>query len=408
LVYANKAAALFMSVVVEEMLHLSLSSNVKQAILGPPYLMKAGKDLKYPTSLFGNSNEFKINIGPLSINQLIVCIRIERPNGFKINPITGKPFDTIRDFYDSIIVSVTDDFAGVYSHNRPQLVSSQPYYSQNSINTVYYDEGHKPKFPSDADSGRMIEVKRGLPTNPIQRDSAVETINEILEQEEGKINGTQLDFDEEGKPTPLMVIDGKVKFRAGDYDDQNKNELSHFAKFLELYSLGLHYQKEFASHTELDNFFDYFVYNQAVNPISKDYYPDTDELYQMSQLTNTIYTYILLMIETGYHRQLPTYYEVFMMGINKSIIWLLSEFGNRMYSSSYFKDDKSHQGGLTFEYYPFENQKDVRPKQQMINLARQLTDTDSETWGWLLTMPQYFLNLPGVGLDHDVKGSPML
>ena len=31
-VYANKAAALIMSVVVEEMLHLALSSNVKQAI----------------------------------------------------------------------------------------------------------------------------------------------------------------------------------------------------------------------------------------------------------------------------------------------------------------------------------------------------------------------------------------
>jgi len=39
LVYANKTAALIMSVVIEEMLHLALACNVKQAIVAPPNLL---------------------------------------------------------------------------------------------------------------------------------------------------------------------------------------------------------------------------------------------------------------------------------------------------------------------------------------------------------------------------------
>ena len=49
-VFANKAAALIMSVAVEEMLHMSLSSNVKQALVGPPELVN-----KTPACLSGLS-----------------------------------------------------------------------------------------------------------------------------------------------------------------------------------------------------------------------------------------------------------------------------------------------------------------------------------------------------------------
>lgn len=399
LLYSNKAAGTIMSVVVEEMLHLSLSSNVRQAIYGPPDLLKTGKNLNYPATLFEDSSEFKINLGPLSIDELIVFLKIESPNDFEEDP-------TIGEFYNKIISSIKEDFPGEYTNNRPQLVPSQPYYSQNSINTVYYDKKHNPQFPSNEKSGGMIEVKQGVPSDPKQNNSAFEALEEIIEQGEGNKAGAQLEF-ENGRPIPLPVNDkGEVEFRPDDYD--SPGELTHFAKFMELYSLGLYYEDIFASHKGLDKFFDYFVYDQAVNPVSKDFYPDTSELYQKNELANAIYTYILLMIETCYYQHLPTQFEVFMMGIHKSMIWLLSELGNRMYSNSFFKDGQSYQGGLTFEYYPFEVQKDVRPKQQIINLARKLTDTDPDTWGWLFTMPQYMLNLPDVGLDHDVKSGPML
>ena len=71
LVYANKAAALTMSVVIEEMLHLALSCNVKQAVCQvEPDIMGIGKVLTFPTQLDGHEPEFPINAGKLSMDQL--------------------------------------------------------------------------------------------------------------------------------------------------------------------------------------------------------------------------------------------------------------------------------------------------------------------------------------------------
>ncbi|MDY8136623.1 ferritin-like domain-containing protein [Aquimarina sp. 2201CG5-10] len=395
LVYANKAAALIMSVVVEEMLHLSLSSNVKQAGVAPPDLMKAGKNLTYPTSLFGNPNEFKINRAPLSIDQLISFLKIESPNRFK-----GDHNDTIGEFYDKIIKYIKNSKIDwrLTDNGYPQLVPTQPYYAQNTINTVYYDRKHNPQFPSADDSGGMVEVK--------DKGSAITALNEIIEQGEGHKGGDQLEIIN-GKPKPLPIKDGKVVFSPEDYDDPAEEELSHFAKFMELYTLGDHYEEKFSKHTGLDNFFSYFVYDQAVNPVTDEY---SNVLYQQSQLANAIYTYILLMIETCYHQELPTQYEVFMMGIHKSMIWLLSQFGRDVNQQTFAKKTggaiKNYAGSVTFEYYPFEDQKEVRPKEQIIKLAQKLIEMDS-SYGWLFTDPQYLLALPDVGLDHQVNKTPL-
>ena len=87
LLYANKSAALIMSVVIEEMLHLSLSSNIKQATSAEPDLMAAGKALKYPATLFADSAEFKINRAPLSLDQLIEFLEIDSTIKLKLDPI---------------------------------------------------------------------------------------------------------------------------------------------------------------------------------------------------------------------------------------------------------------------------------------------------------------------------------
>ena len=66
LVYANKTAALIMSVVIEEMLHLALACNVKQAIAAPPDLLSINQALVFPTQLDGHQPEFPINAAKLS------------------------------------------------------------------------------------------------------------------------------------------------------------------------------------------------------------------------------------------------------------------------------------------------------------------------------------------------------
>ena len=84
LVYANKSAALIMSVVIEEMLHLSLSSNVKQAMIGPPDLVTIASTLDFPTQLDGHKPEFAINAGKLSMQQMKTFLQIESPNAFTV------------------------------------------------------------------------------------------------------------------------------------------------------------------------------------------------------------------------------------------------------------------------------------------------------------------------------------
>jgi Ferritin-like len=392
LLYSNKAAGTIMSVVIEEMLHLSLSSNICQAAVAEPGIMNLGKSLTYPATLFADKREFAINRAPLSVEALVDFLEIESPNQFQADP-------TIGQFYEKLIQYVEEKNIKWRPTGKgyPQLVPSQPYYSQNSINTVHYDAQHNPHFSNADDSGGMIEVTG--------KESAIAAMKEIIHQGEGPTGNVQLEF-KDGRPIPLPVVDGKVVFGPHDFDDPEKKELSHFSKFMELYSLALYYEEKFKAHPKLDGFFSYFVYNQATNPYTKDYQGKSKELYQQCQLGNAIYTYILLMVETCYYQELPTQFEVFMMGIHKSMIWLLSEFGADMRTKKYKKGRIEYDGSLSFEYYPFEAKKHIRPKAQMIQLAKNLVATDS-SYSWLLTDTHYLLALPDVGLDHQVAKIPL-
>ncbi len=414
LVYANQAAALIMSVVIEEMLHLALASNIKQAIVGPPDLLSINKVLIFPTQLDGHEPEFPINAAKLSLAQLSTFLQIESPKPF-VDPadaaetVQAVKYRTIGQLYCDIEQCIRDNFPGPYS-TRPQLIASgkssghhRPYYSQNSINTVYYDRGHNPHFGSSSDSGELIGV--------FNAHSAIRAIEEIKHQGEGneKKNQSELRFGPDHMPIPLPVVDGKVQFQPGDYDDASGGELSHFAKFLEIYSLGVHYQEKFTSIGGLADFFSYFVHDQDSNPKQADYEVTGTPagLTLASRLGNAIFTYILLMIEACYHADEHTQFRLFMYGVHKSMIWLLSGVGNSIRGYTYLKGSQKYAGALTFEYYDFHNYADnalLTPKQQILILTEQLAQADPTNWSWL-TQPEnsaYWPSLPDVRLDHRV------
>lgn len=412
LVYSNKSAALIMSVVIEEMLHLALSSNVKQAICqSPPDLMGITKGISFPTQLDGHEPEFPINIDKLSLKQLAIFLQIESPNAFK----EGTPekdnevvkYQTIGAFYDMIIAAIHKYYPGPYAA-LPQLLPDQPFYGQNSINTVYYDRNHIPRFTSADDSGGLLGVTNAA--------TAVEALNEIIHQGEGRLVQNEgydkLAF-ENGMPVPLPVsADGKVHYQDGDYDDKDEKELSHFDKFMEAYSLGAFYEEKFKK-SGLD-FFSYFVHDQLANSKQEDYdKPETKELALISRLGNAIFTYIILMVETCYYKDESTQFKVFMYGIHKSMIWLLSAFGAKISKESFDKDGTTYQGALSFEYYDF-GAIQASPKQQIIELAEELATFDHAApgltvgrgtrkgWSWLIEDKSFLYALPDVGLDHSV------
>jgi hypothetical protein len=142
--------------------------------------------------------------------------------------------------------------------------------------------------------------------------------------------------------------------------------------------------------------------------------PSDKELALISQLGNAIFAYILLMIETCYYKDEPTQFRVFMYGIHKSMIWLLSDIGNAMRGYNYQAlDGNTYVASLTFEHYDFSTSMD-RPKKQIIDLANKLIHSNgkdsSNAWGWLVESTdngvtknkQYLSSLPDVGLDHSV------
>lgn len=396
MVYANQTAAIIMSVVIEEMLHLALSSNVHQAMISAPELVKISSGLSFPTKLDGHEPLFPINLGKLSLQQLKTFLQIESPNPFELKrPMLRKavPYKTIGEFYDMIMSYIVNDFKGEFRRDEPQLLPDQPFYSENSINTVYYDREHRPHFTNADDSGGLNGV--------FDKGTAIQALEKIVHQGEGHQGGNLLKLDDNDMPIPLPVVDGKVVFKDQDFDDKEREEMAHFDKFMEAYSLGMHYEQKFGEYDI--NFFDLFVYNQIDNPKLSDY-AGNEVLALVAELADAMFTYIVLMIETCYSADKSTQFKVFMYGIHKSMIWLLSELGNAINGETFTKNGQTYQGALCFEYFDFSKSTE-RPKAQMIDLANRLIAASGGTnssWGWLLTDPAYMNSLPDVGLDHSV------
>ena len=380
MVFANKAGALIMSVAVEEMLHMSLSSNIKSALGkygGVPELV--GKTPKiWPAYLPGHVPAFPINRGKLNKEQLKAFLLIESPLPFKNKEgEEGKAIEytTIGEYYQKIMDCIENELDDKdFKPNAPQLLSEKGYYAQNNIDTIYYDENHKPQFSNEDDSGGLIHVR--------SKASAIKAMEEIVEQGEGATQTIHIEISEkieadikltgdhltpEGNIVcPLFPL-GTGMTNPLDYDDKDKKELSHFDKFLNIYCTIERKNHELNTFlgTENFDFTNYFVKDLPLNPSTSDY---PTAIQNVSNLTNAIYTYIFVMSEACYKTAGHKQYEIFMFGIHKSMIWLLGVLCDSMSYMTYIDaSGKLQNVAPTFEDYNFDN--GSRPKDQNIALA---------------------------------------
>lgn len=335
MVYANKAGALIMSVAIEEMLHMALSSNLKQALAGLPQLVGKSPSV-WPACLPGHEPEFPIDRAPLSLNQLMTFLKIESPDPLP-DPLllqTPIPYKTIGLFYKMIKDCIEQNDL-TYKTFLPQLIPGKGYYANNNIDTLYYNKEHKPQFVNADDSGDLIFVE--------DRESACKAIDTIVEQGEGNPNA------------PGLNPDGTVNCGAivpADYDDPAQQELSHFEKFAQIYC---QYESLTSKFNSLGigkiNISDYFVANLPTNPSTADY---PANIQPVSTLLNAVYTYIFVMTEGCYKQSGNTQYEIFMFGIHKSMIFILNSLcGDIMQLSYTDKKGDTYQVAPTFEDYPF-------------------------------------------------------
>lgn len=372
MVFANKAGAIIMSVVVEEMLHMALSCNLYQALIGPPHLAGKSPGPPWPVVLPGHEPEFNIDLAAFSLDQLMTFLKIESPDPLpeRVFEAAPLPYKTIGQFYNMIAQCLEENDL-TYS-DRSQLVPGRHFYTQNNINTLYYNKKHKPVYVNADDSGDLIHV-----TN---RPSAIDAINLIKEQGEGN-QGHGLNKD------------GSVDCRvhgSKDFDDRDKKELCHFDKFAELYCDYEALERLFQSYN-LGGVSDYFVLSVPKNPTNALY---TDPALQaVATLINGVYTYLFIMTEACYRQEGNTQYETFMFGIHKSMIFILSSLCGDIQGLTFTHNGQAYVGSATFENYPFGLMSS--PKSQLIALYQSAL----ALYPTISYLEQRFYDLPDVPLN---------
>lgn len=372
MVFANKAGAIIMSVVVEEMLHMALASNLYQALEGTPPLVGKSPGPPWPVVLPGHEPEFDIDLDRFSLDQLMTFLKIESPDPLpdRLLEAAPIPYKTIGQFYD-MIARCIETHELKYHTDRPQLVPGRHFYAQNNINTLYYNKKHKPTYVNADDAGDLIHV-----TN---RPSALDAINLIKVQGEGNM----------GKG---LNPDGSVNCSdptAPDFDDPTRKELCHFDKFAEIYCDYEALERLFSSYS-LGAIADYFVLPVPKNPTNADYTDPT--LQAVATLINGVYTYIFVMTENCYKQTGNTQYETFMFGIHKSMIFILSSLCGDIQGLSYEKDGQTYTGSATFENYPFGLMSS--PKSQLVALY----ESAKALYPTIAYLEQRFYDLPDVSL----------
>lgn len=350
MVFANKTGALIMSVAIEEMLHMALSSNLKQALAGKPILY-GRSPATWPCDLPGHKPALKINTAKLSMDQLETFLNIEKPMKPKQRNLKAArgyiPYPTIGEFYEMVIDCLEQNPDIRFNNHSPQLVPGRGFYAQNNIDTIYYDKEHQPVFTNNDDAGDLICVG--------DKASALEAINLIVEQGEGQLV----------KDAPYLDKENNLDFEAllqYDFTPKKGEEASHFEKFAQIYQMFYAMEKRYdAFDIKGIRFTDLFIMDIRSNPATTDY---PANIAPVSDLINGVYTYIFIMIEECYRKSGSTQYETFMFGIHKSMIFILNSLcGDIMKLKYKAADGNEYYASPTFENYTFSAV--ARPKAQL-------------------------------------------
>ncbi len=196
----SDAGLVLRSVVIEEMLHLTLAANVLNAVGGSPKINRRKFVPKYPTRLPHSANRFEVSTERFSPSAVETFMRIEHPGKGPVEEPQPDEYDTIGQFYLAIEEGLTwlcdkhgekEIFTGAADLQiRPQ---------------DYYGSG-----------GRIIEVKN-LAT-------AIAAIREIIDQGEGA-----------WKENPVTGKDHRVIWEDPNGDLASPHDqASHFFRFDEI------------------------------------------------------------------------------------------------------------------------------------------------------------------------------
>lgn len=330
--FADQAGGVIMSVAVEEMLHMSLSSNILFSLGQKPQLY-LNSPSPFPTDLPGHAKlgpdhkPLALPLAKFSCDQLWQFLEIEYPAEADAPPeevnwqTIGQIYSYIRCIISSKFIFDEDFQTG---SNQSQIQPGN--YSPNNIDTIYPSASFNyscpvpapaassaatvASFPSDSDSHagshQLITI-----TSKLEAMQAIETIDA---QGEGFAPGKL------GNPENV--------------DDLSKMEESHYYKFLTLQSYLKGYDPNHPwlpkypkppqpasvqfSQADLDR----IVYPFPQNPVAAAYPPGPQLL---ANVVSGLYQYMLIMTESIFLEQQQNQKLYFNQALHRSMIWILDK-----------------------------------------------------------------------------------
>lgn len=348
--FANKAAGNIMSVAVEEMLHMSLSSNILYSMgVQPELYLKSPSP--YPSPLpYHNpigppgpdgDKKVLIPLGKFSYEQLWHFLQIEYPESIDAWP-QDRNWDTIGQFYSYIrcLIKCKQVTDADFQVNAPQNQIQSDNYSPNNVDTIY---------PSSAFDPWGIPAAQGEP--PVQATTqgcpSAAQVAQYTNQPDSHAGPAEL-VTISSKLGALEAIDTICDqgegFAHQETDDPSGHEESHYFKFLTLQAQLEEYEQhveklaplpkppEAIPPTVTQKELSDVIVNFPNNPVTVAYPP----MYQaLSNLCNGVYQYMFIMTETVYRVPPEEQKLFFNEGMHRSMIWVLDKLIQAMRGMSY-------------------------------------------------------------------------
>ena len=344
--FANKAGGVIMSVAVEEMLHMTLSSNVLFSMGVQPQLYGKAPG-PYPTGLPHHNPKgppgpdgktaVKIPLAKLGYEQLWHFLQIEYPETADAWP-QDENWDTIGQFYSYIRCLIHSKWITDQDFQQGGTeTQSQDYnYSPNNIDTVHPVSEFDPWKPAPPSDQPGWATSNPQPA-PVQ-------VTEFSNEPDSHAGNSQL-ITVNSRNDALTAIDticdqgegNPTAQGASQYDDQSKTEDSHYFKFLTLQSQFTRYahhvetlpisptppDQSFPSWEASDLLEAGVMYDFPDNPVTANY---PVELQPLSNFCNGVFQYMLIMTETIYKVPGADQKLFFNEGLHRSMIWVLDKW----------------------------------------------------------------------------------
>ena len=324
--FADKAGSTIMSVAVEEMLHMSLASNILYSLGQQPelYLKSPGP---YPSNLPGHSKlgpdhkPLALPLSKLSLEQMWHFLEIEYPAKADAPP-EGKNWQTIGQIYAYIrcIISSEHIKDSDFHKGREKHQIQPTNYSPNSIDTVYPERSFDKTCPVPAPAKNSAAAVASFSSqeNSHAGPSALMTIDSC-----------------ERALQAIQTIDAQGEgYGPSKFDDQTHQELSHYYKFLSLQSELEGYSESHErlpcepkppkaadrqySPAELAN----IVYDFPDNPVAASYPAGRSDV---ANVVSGLYQYMLIMTESIFLQDPKEQKVYFNKSLHRSMIWILDK-----------------------------------------------------------------------------------